>query len=92
MNNYPPIKALKNWISTSTPAFRAMLCDLSKTSDNMLTQWMSGRRAMSAEKAGLVANASKEIKKQFIEAPVALTRGDLCEACKKCEYFLADKK
>lgn len=42
---------------------------------------------MSAEKAGLVARASVDIKREQPDAPISLKRGDLCEACRNCDYY-----
>ena len=42
---------------------------------------------MSAEKAGLVARASVDIKREQPDAPIVLKRGDLCEACRNCDYY-----
>lgn len=42
---------------------------------------------MSAEKAGLVAQASAEIHREFPDSPKPLKRGELCEACRNCDYY-----
>ncbi len=87
MAKYAPIKALSNWLEKATPQMKQHLATLAESSDCMFRQWVSGRRAMSADKAGFVAAASVELKKDFPDAPPPLKRGDLCEACRNCDYY-----
>lgn len=86
---YKPNKAFIAWLDKATPLVKRQLEILAETSESMLRQWAAGRRQCSAEKAGLVEAASLEIAKTIPGAPAALSRGDMCEACAKCNYFLA---
>lgn len=86
-NKYPPIVALAAWLEKATPPMKKHLVDLANSSECMFRQWSKGRRAMSAEKAGRLAAASVEVFDNIPGAPEPLTRGDLCEACRNCEYF-----
>lgn len=84
---YPPIFVLANWLSAASPAMKQKLATLAESSECMFRQWVAGRRGMSAEKAGLVANASTAVSREFPDAPKPLKRGDMCEACRNCEYY-----
>lgn len=87
MSKYAPIIALSNWLASASPQMKQRLATLAESSECMFRQWVSGRRAMSAEKAGMVAAASAEISREFPVAPKPLKRGDLCEACRNCDYY-----
>lgn len=87
--NYTPNKPFSLWLSKATPYVKQQLEVLAQTTESMFRQWASGRRQCSAEKAGLVESATLQIAKTIPGAPEALTRGDMCDACAKCEYFRA---
>ena len=87
MSKYKPVIALSNWLASANPQMKQRLAALAESSECMFRQWVSGRRAMSAEKAGLVARASVDIKREQPDAPISLKRGDLCEACRNCDYY-----
>lgn len=87
MSKYTPVTALSNWLASANPQMKQRLAALAESSECMFRQWVSGRRAMSAEKAGLVAKASVDIKNDFADAPKPLKRGDLCDACRNCDYY-----
>lgn len=87
--NYRPNRAFSAWLAKATPLVKQRLEDMAQTSESMFRQWAAGRRQCSAEKAGLVEAATIEIAKTIPGAPASLTRGDMCEACSKCEYFQA---
>lgn len=87
MSKYAPIIALSNWLAVASPQMKTRLASIAESSECMFRQWVSGRRAMSAEKAGLVAQASAEIHREFPDSPKPLKRGELCEACRNCDYY-----
>jgi DNA-binding transcriptional regulator YdaS (Cro superfamily) len=84
---YAPITALSNWLAVATPQMKQKLATLAESSECMFRQWVAGRRGMSAEKAGLVAAATNVIEAEFDAAPKALKRGELCDACRSCDYY-----
>lgn len=86
-NKYPPVIALASWLDKATPTMKKRLVELAESSECMFRQWSKGRRAMSAEKAGRLAAASVEVHVEMPDSPAPLTRGDLCEACRNCDYF-----
>jgi hypothetical protein len=55
----------------------------------MLRQWVTGRRAPSAASAGAIEECTVIISKEFSNAPAPVSRGDLCETCRHCNYFVA---
>jgi hypothetical protein len=79
---------LKRWMEKASPMVRAALLSAAKTKDSMLRQWASGRRSCSADLAGRVEVAMQGIQRDFVSAPAALNRGDLCPACRKCPYLI----
>ena len=87
MSKYTPITALANWLAVASPQMKQKLATLAESSECMFRQWVAGRRAMSAEKAGFVAQASAEISREFLDAPKPLKRGELCDACRNCDYY-----
>jgi len=87
-NKYAPVTKLQGWLKEATPALKQLLSKTAGTSEAMYRQWVAGRRGISADKAGALEVAMAEIKQRFPEAPDPLTRGDLCEACKKCPFYL----
>ena len=80
---------LAAWLESASAELKALLCELAGTSESMYRQWVSGRRKLSAAKAGEVEDAMLLISRTYPTAPPALTRGDLCEACHKCPYYKA---
>ena len=89
---YPPCPALKTWLDTATPMMSQKLALLAQTSAAMFRQWVPGRRGVSADTAGRLARASVRIAKEDPKAPKPLKRGDLCAACRECEYYKAGSK
>jgi hypothetical protein len=89
---YPPVHALREWLEEASPEVKNLLAELAKASKDMRQQWITGRRAMSAEKAGNLVDAMLVINKQIPDAPVPLTRGDLCAACSKCPHYLREQE
>jgi DNA-binding transcriptional regulator YdaS (Cro superfamily) len=93
LQKYPKATALKDWLSQATKEMKDELAILAGTSTSMYRQWVDGRRAISADMAGRLSSASREVAALYLEKhgavnlPDSLTRGDLCEACRKCEYF-----
>ena len=81
--------ALAAWLAAASVEVKAKLCKLADTSESMYRQWVSGRRKLSAAKAGEVEDAMLDIARTCPGAPPALTRGDLCEACRNCPYYKA---
>lgn len=82
----------QRWLDAATPAMKKYLELLADTKECMFRQWSSGRRKCSAEMAGAIERATLEISKTVPEAPLPLSRGDMCEACSKCGYFLDAQK
>lgn len=87
-NKYEPIPLLAVWLDQVDPPTKKMLGDLAGTSEAMYRQWVSGRRNLSAEKAGAIEAAMEKIYVDIPGAPKPLSRGDLCRACRNCRYFL----
>lgn len=88
---YPPVHALKEWLEAATPEAKQLLAKLANASKDMRQQWVTGRRAMSAAKAGELAEATVTIRDLHKDAPLPLTRGDLCAACARCPYYLKER-
>lgn len=78
---------LAKWLSSASHATRSRLSGLLGTSGNMLLQWSCGKRNLSAGRAGAVVAAMRLIAQTEKDAPRPLTRGNLCRACRECEYF-----
>jgi hypothetical protein len=79
--------AVDRWWTSASNDTRARLSKLVNASESLFRQWRSGRRNLSAARAGDVAAAMLLIAKTEENAPRPLTRGDLCKACRECEYF-----
>lgn len=88
---YPPSPRLGAWLVSASKDMRERLYELSARSENMLRQWVTGRRAPSAASAGAIEECTLIISKEFPDAPEPVTRGDLCETCRNCNYFQAFK-
>lgn len=86
---YPPSPALGVWLTRASKEMRDRLFEISSRSEDMFRQWVTGRRAPSAASAGDVEACTKQIADEFTDAPPPLRRGDLCEACRNCEYYQA---
>lgn len=81
---------LSAWLEATSPRVKALLCAMAGTSESMFRQWVSKRRNLSAEKAGDIEDAMVQLNRDYPgEAPPALTRADLCDACRKCPYYQA---
>ena len=93
LQKYPKATPLRQWLILAPKEMKDELAKLAGTSTSMYRQWVDGRRALSADMAGRLATASRSLialykeKLGDIPLPPPLTRGDLCEACRKCEYF-----
>lgn len=83
---YMPLPKLQKWLDEGSQ-FIEILSTLAQTSGNMYRQWVTGRRGISASKAGAIEAAMEMISHTHDNAPEPLTRGDLCEACQACSYF-----
>lgn len=82
-----PNTKFKAWLEAATPYMKKQLASMAKTSEAMFRQWAEGRRQCSAEKAGLIEEATAKIALTS-SAPRPLSRADMCQACAKCSYFL----
>lgn len=91
-NIYPPCPKLAGWLKKAKTDMRARLAFLARTSDAMYRQWVPGRRGVSADMAGRIEDATRQIKIENPAAPEPVLRGDLCEACRRCPYFNAVPK
>lgn len=87
MRELQPNLPLAKWLNAITPSMRQMLSRMAGTSESMYRQWVQGRRGLSAEKAGALEEAMIFLHARHPGVPDPLTRGDLCEACRKCPYF-----
>lgn len=85
--NYKLALWLKNAGKSAGEASR-LLAELAYTTEVMIHQWKAGRRKMSADSAGRVEAAMTKFSAINIHAPQPLTRGDLCEACSECPYYI----
>ena len=88
---YPKAAKLGEWLKKASPELRAELSHLAATSEAMYRQWITGRRAMSADKAGAIESVMRYFARNRENAPAPLTRGDLCETCRRCNYFQASQ-
>ena len=86
---YPPIPQLGEWVSKLSESLLNSFYERSATSNNYIYQLVKGRRGMSAAKAGHISQAMRELDEAHNGVPEPLTRGDLCEACRACEYYKA---
>lgn len=87
-NNIDPVSAARfsKWYSEASTPIRKRFLTLAKATMNTAWQWTI-RRNFSAARAGEVVEAMRLIAKTEEKAPRPLTRGDLCKACRECEYF-----
>ena len=83
--------AFARWLAAATPEIINRFTVLAKTSAATYRQWLSSRRNLSAKKAAVVEAAMKELEAEFPDCPAALTRGELCDVCSKCPYYLASR-
>lgn len=58
---------------------------------NAMSQWINHRRGISSGLAGDIERATRVIAEDTPDVMI-ITRGDLCESCSKCEYFIAGSK
>jgi hypothetical protein len=91
-NEYSRNVALSEWLKAATKDQIEYLCRVSGKSLDMLRQWASGRRNISAENAGHVASGTAMVHDVMVYTPLPLTRGDLCVACKQCPHFKESQK
>ena len=84
---YPPCPTLRDWLYQASPTMAKQLAYLAQTSITMFRQWVTGRRGVSADTAGRLELASGEMALRDVNAPPPLLRGDLCEACRNCNYY-----
>jgi hypothetical protein len=87
MTKYPQTPKLAEWLEATTKQMASLLAELSGTSVAMFRQWIPGRRGISADMAGRLVDGMRKLREDHRAAPDPLTRGDLCDACRKCEYF-----
>lgn len=91
-NLYARKPLLGTWLQAAkavSPEIAPLLSALASTSTSMFRQWISGRRNLSADKAGALVVAMQHIAAEYPNAPAALTRADLCTACAQCPHYLA---
>ena len=84
---YTKATALKTWLDKASTVMRNDLTAWLETTDQMYSQWVSGRRGVSAEMAGRIDNGTRFISTR-LNGPAPVLRGDVCAACSKCHYFL----
>lgn len=92
-NLYARKPLLGTWLKAAkavSPQIAPLLSALANTSASMFRQWISGRRNLSADKAGALVAAMQRIAVEYYpNAPAALTRADLCTACAQCPHYQA---
>lgn len=71
------LKKFAQWWKAATPSAKRALAKASDSSYNSLAQVAQGVRDIAPERAGRIESALNG----------ELTRGDLCETCKRCVYF-----
>lgn len=89
---YPKATALKVWLDKASKDLREELTYILGTADQMYSQWISGRRGISAEMARRI---DVETRIMFAnkyglrtdKTPPPVLQGDICVACSKCAYF-----
>jgi hypothetical protein len=91
-NKYRSNPKLGAWLKNSTPTIRHALSRLAGTSETMFRQWVSGRRNISADMAGRLETAMSDLHELGETDLQPLSRGNLCDACRRCDYFLTDRK
>jgi len=84
---HPPLPRLERWLDALPRDLQKSLADLAGTTENMFRQWITGRRKMSASCAGRLEDAMSKLKSDHPDIPEPMTRGDLCDVCKKCRYY-----
>ena len=72
------LKKFANWWKRATPDAKRALATASKSSYNSLSNAAQGLREIAPERAGRIEAALDG----------ELTRGDLCETCQRCKYYL----
>lgn len=87
--SFADVKKLRWWMSAPNGLFERLL-ELIKPGQTKGTffQWVNHRRGISASVAGDIERATLEISKE-IQGVQVIRRGDVCEACSKCSYYLA---
>jgi len=75
---------LRQWMKAASRTQQDALARLAKTSRQMLYQLSSKHRSASAAKAILFERAARRVPGAV--ALPELRRGDLCEACRTCDY------
>jgi hypothetical protein len=78
---------LSEWLKAASKAHVATVCHMSETSMAMMRQYASGRRFPSAGKAAAIADAMSWAYAFNPDEMPALSRADLCDACKDCPHF-----
>lgn len=78
---------MREWLAEATKEQAVQLAQLAKTSLGVLRQIAGGYRTEGeARTTPETARAIEKASKAFPELPVVL-RGDLCPACKACEFY-----
>lgn len=87
------IDRFKAWMQESTMDEKETVVAAAETSLALLYQLASGHRKASSELAGRIAKGIALVgkKKRKTPLPVVL-RGDLCETCSKCSYYMKECK
>ena len=79
---------LVTWMGAATPEEIKRLAKAANTTPNYLRHMAAGRREPSAQMAGQIEKATREIEKgkHGLRLP-AITRGEINIACAKCPYY-----
>jgi hypothetical protein len=79
---------LQKWIDAASAEELTLLAAMSATSVPYLKDLVNLRRIASAAKARHIELAAEKLRKKNSGLP-PLLRGDLCPACRRCEYARA---
>lgn len=80
------ITPLRAWMAAATTEEQKLLAHRAKTSVGMLRQYAGGFRQASATTAGVIEALTAEMHKLSKGRLPKITRTDLCEACRSCQY------
>lgn len=80
------MNAMKKWMTAATADEQVKLAEAAHTSRAYLYQIASGRRMPTAELAGSIEAAARELRKVSKNRLPELTRADLALACESCPY------
>lgn len=87
------IDKFKAWMHESTTDEKETVIAVADTSLAMLYQLASGHRKASADLAGRIVKGLTLVGKKRRKTPLPVVlRGDLCETCAKCSYYMKECK